>query len=101
MKCLSYKKFFEVFANDTRMRIIEALSEKDMCVTDIAEEVKEEQSKISHALKVLLKCNFVTKMQDGKKRVYSLNEKTIRPLLRNVEAHVKTYCCNERCWVKK
>ena len=100
MKCLSYKQFFEVFANDTRMKIIEALSEKDLCVTDLAAEVGEEQSKISHALRALLKCNFVTKSTEGKKRVYSINEKTIKPLLKTVETHVKTYCCND-CWVKK
>ena len=101
MKCISYKNFFDVFANDTRMKIIDTLNNQDLCVTDIAKEIGMEQSKISHALKVLLKCNFVSWKQEGKKRIYSLNSKTIRPLLRTVETHVRTYCSHEKCWVKR
>ena len=45
MKCKSFDKFFETIANKTRMKIIQALFEKSMNVTEICENINEEQSK--------------------------------------------------------
>jgi len=96
MKCVSYNKFFEVIANKTRLKIIESLFKKPKCVSEICAEVSEEQSKISHNLKVLYECNFVCIEQDGKKRVYSLNKKTIVPIIEMVNKHVHKFC-DGRC----
>jgi ArsR family transcriptional regulator len=89
MKCPSYNDFFEVISPKLRIRIIETLQKTPMCVSDLCKELNEEQSKISHNLKKLYECHFLTVKQDGKKRVYSLNEETITPLLSLVEKHVK------------
>lgn len=94
MKCPSYNSFFEVISPKIRIEIIEALRKKNMCVNDICKELNQEQSKISHNLKKLYECNFIDFTQKGKKRIYSLNKKTILPLLKLVEEHTKTYCCD-------
>ena len=94
MKCMSYNKFFEVFANKTRLKIIEALLESDKNVTEIYEKIEEEQSKVSHNLKILYECNFITKKRDGKNIIYSINKETIKPLLEIVEKHVTKFCKN-------
>jgi len=96
MKCTSYNKFFEVIANKTRLKIIESVYHMPKCVTDICSDIKEEQSKVSHNLRILSECNFVTHKQDGKKRVYSLNDKTIAPIIQMVNKHVHKYC-DGRC----
>lgn len=96
MKCTSYDSFFEVFSQKLRIQIIELLQKKPMCVKDICSSLDEEQSKVSHNLKKLADCHFISAKQDGKNRVYSLNKETIVPLLNLVEKHVKTYCC-ESC----
>lgn len=74
------------------MKIIEALKLGEKSVGELCDEINEEQSKVSHNLKKLKKCNFLEVKQDGKKRVYSLNKDTIVPLLNLVEEHVKKYC---------
>ncbi|MDD3175085.1 MAG: metalloregulator ArsR/SmtB family transcription factor [Candidatus Nanoarchaeia archaeon] len=92
MKCKSYYHFFEVIANKTRFKIIESLMCGPLNVGQICLATKEEQSKISHNLKVLSGCNVVDVKKDGKLRIYSLNKETVEPMLRLVEKHVQTYC---------
>lgn len=99
MKCKSYYHFFEVMANPTRFKIIESLMEGSLSVSDICLITKEEQSKISHNLRVLSQCNVVENKREGKKVIYSLNQSTILPMLKLVEEHVKVHCKN-KCGLK-
>jgi len=92
MKCHAYNAFFETIANKTRLDIIEALQFKPMSVSEICRCLHEEQSKISHNLKILSECNFIDAKRRGKHRIYSLNKETIVPLMGLVEKHVKKYC---------
>jgi DNA-binding transcriptional ArsR family regulator len=96
MKCFSYYSFFETIANSTRMKIIESLMKGDKSVNEICDEVKEEQSKISHSLRKLMECNFLEVQRQGKKRVYSLNKETVVPILQLVDKHVSKFC-NKEC----
>lgn len=95
MICKSYKLFFETISNDTRLAIVECLQKQDMSVSEICACLKQEQSKISHNLKKLAACNFLEVRQEGKKRIYSLNKKTIVPLMALVKKHVETFCQKE------
>jgi DNA-binding transcriptional ArsR family regulator len=99
MKCKSYKVFFETISNDTRLSIIELLQEEPMSVTEICTKLDQEQSKISHNLRCLADCNLLDVKQKGKQRIYSLNKDTMVPLMKLVEKHVKTHCCN-KCKMK-
>jgi ArsR family transcriptional regulator len=92
---MSYEKFFEVFANKTRLKIIESLLKSDKNVTEIYEDIQEEQSNVSHNLKTLYECNFITRKREGKNMIYSINEETIKPLLELVNKHVRTFCKNK------
>ncbi len=92
----SYENFFINFANKTRLGIILCLKEKKMNVGEIVKKVGEEQSKVSHNLKQLSDCHIVNVEKNGKERIYSLNKKTVLPLLRLVEKHVKCNC-SEKC----
>lgn len=92
MKCSSYYIFFDTISNKTRMCIIESLMKGDKSVNEICSDVKEEQSKISHSLKRLMECNFLEVKRDGKKRIYSLNQETVVPILNLVDKHVSKFC---------
>ena len=48
---------------------------KSMSVNDLVDAIGQEQSMISHNLKSLLECNFVYTEHNGKKHIYSANEK--------------------------
>ena len=88
----TYHVFFSNLANPLRVSIISALKEKDMTVTDIVKTLKVEQSKLSHALKNLRDCNIVNVKSKGKERIYSLNRKTILPMLKLIDKHAMTNC---------
>lgn len=91
MKCLSYT-FFSVVGNKLRWKIIKTLHKKEMNVSEICVALNEEQSKISHSLKILAECNVVFSKKEGKNVIYSLNKKTIRPLVKIVNQHTTDYC---------
>ena len=98
MSCLSYNHFFETIANKTRLNILQILIEGDLSVSEICIKLNEEQSKVSHNLKILLDCNFISVRQEGKKRIYSVNKETILPLMDLVKKHISSYCkiCKKR-----
>jgi len=102
MKTNAYNLFFMALANQGRMKIIEALQRGVKSVNELAGEVGLEQSHVSHHLKCLTFCGFVRNTRDGKKRMYSLNEETMRPLLKLVEQHIKKHANHlEHCKVLK
>lgn len=96
----SYHIFFTNLANPLRIGIILSLRKKERNVTQISKELNVEQSKISHALTMLKCCKIVTLKQKGKQRIYSLNKKTIIPILKIIDKHADTHC-KGRCCVKK
>ncbi len=96
MKCTSYEDFFKNFANQTKFKIVMHLKNKPMSVNELSKAMKEEQSKISHNLAKLYKCNILTVKQKGKQRIYSLNKDTVMPIIKLVEKHVEKHC-DKRC----
>ena len=87
-----YYMFFGNLANPLKIEIISALKEKEMSVLELADKLKIEQSKLSHALASLRHCSIVQVKQKGKKRIYSLNKKTILPILKIIDKHEKEFC---------
>jgi len=63
----------------------------------LAEDLNQEQSMISHNLKPLTTCRFVFVKRKGKKRIYSLNRKTVEPMYEIIDNHLKKYCPSGRC----
>ncbi len=93
MNYASLDHFFMTLGNKQRVRILQLLAKQGtMGVTAIAETLKVEQSAASHSLKQLLLCHFVTVKQDGKERIYAINEDTVKPLFEQIERHVDKYC---------
>jgi len=88
MKSNTYHIFFSKLSNKLRIDVISSLEEKPKSVNELSNELKIEQSKLSHALKELKDCNIVKVEQKGKQRIYSLG-KTIIPILNLIECHSK------------
>jgi DNA-binding transcriptional ArsR family regulator len=98
----AYHVFFTNLANPLKIEIITALKEKERgsSVGELSEKLNIEQSKVSHALALLKKCKIVNVEQDGKKRIYSLNKKTILPMLKLIDKHSKENCACNACSAK-
>jgi DNA-binding transcriptional ArsR family regulator len=87
-----YYIFFGNLANPLKMDIVTALKERSMSVMELAEKLKVEQSKLSHALSSLRHCSIVQVKQKGKQRIYQLNKKTIIPMLKIIDKHENQFC---------
>ena len=85
-------RFFTNLANPTRLDALEQLMQKPMSVNELAESIGQEQSMVSHNLKPLLECNLITVKREGKKRIYMVNEETIRPIFATVLNHAEKFC---------
>ena len=71
---------FKVFGDTTRMKIISALLEAELCVGDIAEITNSTQSAISHQLRVLKQAKLVKYRKDGKIVYYSLDDAHVKEI---------------------
>ena len=72
---------FKVFGDTTRIKILYALFESEMCVCDIATLLNMEQSAISHQLKVLKQSKLVRSRRQGKSVIYSLDDDHVRTMI--------------------
>jgi DNA-binding transcriptional ArsR family regulator len=81
--------FFKVLGDSTRMRIIWALDESEMCVCDIAVLLNMTKSAISHQLRALREANLVKFRREGKTVYYSLKDDHVRDIYEIGMEHIK------------
>ena len=81
--------FFKIFGDRTRISILWALSESEMCVCDLCALLDMKQSAVSHQLKLLKQSRIVKHRREGKVVYYSLNDEHIRRVLNLGLQHVR------------
>lgn len=81
--------FFKIFGDRTRISILWALSESEMCVCDLCALLDMKQSAVSHQLKLLKQSRIVKYRREGKVVYYSLNDEHIRRVLNLGLQHVR------------
>ena len=79
-------ELFKIFGDCTRVKILYALLESELCVCDIAKLMEVSQSAVSHQLRVLKASKLVKFRREGKTVYYSLaDEHVIRILSQGME----------------
>lgn len=73
-------ELFKVFGDSTRIKILCALAESDLCVCDIAALFNMTQSAISHQLRVLKQADLVRYRKEGKIVFYSLADDHVKQI---------------------
>ncbi len=81
-------EFFKVFGDSTRLRIISLLEDSELCVNDIAEKLRMNQSAISHQLRMLKQNRLVKQRREGKAVFYSLNDSHVVDIFRQGIEHI-------------
>lgn len=81
-------ELFKVFGDSTRIRILWALDESEMCVCDIAYLLGMTQSAISHQLRVLKQAKLVKNRRDGKVVYYSLDDEHVSQIFDQGLIHI-------------
>lgn len=81
-------ELFKVFGDTTRIKILWALAESEMCVCDIAVLLNMTQSAISHQLRVLKQARLVKNRKDGKVVYYSLDDAHVKQIFDQGLIHI-------------
>lgn len=81
-------ELFKVFGDSTRIKILCALFESEMCVCDIAALLNMTHSAISHQLRVLKSAKLVKNRKAGKVVYYSLADDHIKRIFDQGLAHI-------------
>ncbi|MCL2498751.1 MAG: metalloregulator ArsR/SmtB family transcription factor [Defluviitaleaceae bacterium] len=79
---------YKMFADNTRVRILWALSREEMCVCDLAVLLGMTKSAISHQLKSLRLSNLVKYDKQGKIVYYSLADDHIKDIFEKGFEHI-------------
>lgn len=81
-------EIFKTLGDPTRIKIIHALSQSELCVCDLAEHLAMTQSAISHQLRVLRNNRLVKYRREGRTVYYSLDDEHILLLFNQGLCHV-------------
>lgn len=87
-KLYDLAELFKVFGDTTRVKIISALFEAELCVCDIAELLAMSPSAISHQLRVLRQARLVKHRKEGKVVFYSLDDEHIKQIFNQGLEHI-------------
>lgn len=79
---------FKVFADTTRIKILYALMEQDLCVAHIAESIGATQSAVSHQLRLLKQARLVKFRREGKNMIYALSDDHVHTILAQGMNHI-------------
>ncbi len=88
-KLYDLAELFKVFGDSTRIKILFALFEEEMCVYDIAESLNMTQSAISHQLKILKQSKLVGNRREGKQIIYFLADDHVRTIIDQGLNHIE------------
>lgn len=82
-------EMFKIFGDNTRIRILWALFDKELCVYDIASVLSMSQSAISHQLKTLKQARLIKSRRDGKNAFYSIDDDHVKKIIEQMLIHIE------------
>lgn len=80
---------FKILGDPTRIRIMWALSQAEMCVCDLGAALQMSKSAISHQLNTLRQGKLVKYRREGKNVFYSLDDEHVNQIIDIGRAHVE------------
>ncbi|MEA4914945.1 MAG: metalloregulator ArsR/SmtB family transcription factor [Christensenella sp.] len=84
--------FFKVLGDSTRVKIMWALDEHELCVCDLAALLNMTKSAISHQLRALREANLVINRRDGKNIYYALADHHVQQIFEMGLEHIRETC---------
>lgn len=84
MDKLQYVKIFKALADETRLMLLQRISEtEEICVCKLMEEFSMAQSKLSYHLKMLLVAQLISVRPCGKWNFYAVNNDLLQQLFQD------------------
>ncbi len=92
MKTVDFNRltdFLKIMGDPTRLRLIFLLSEKEACVSELADQLNATQSVVSHHLKILKAHKLVIRRREGKQIFYSIADSHVSLIAKIGWEHIK------------
>ncbi len=80
--------FYKILGDETRIRILYALSHGDLCVSDLVDAVSLSQSSVSHQLRLLRLNGLVRAKRDGRNIYYALDDNHVTDIFITTLQHI-------------
>ena len=81
-------EIFKLLGDPSRLRIVQALSIRELCVGDLSAIMEISQSGVSHQLRLLKKNRIVKTRRDGKMIYYSIDDEHIESIIAICMTHI-------------
>lgn len=88
-KLYDLAELFKTFGDSTRIRILFALFEAEICVCDLAETLHMTQSAVSHQLRILKQSRLIKSRREGKSIFYSLADDHVKTMIAQGMEHIE------------
>ncbi len=82
-------ELYKVFGDSTRIKILYALLDNELCVQEISDLLGLSQSSVSHQLRILKDAKLVRFRREGKSVFYSLDDDHVRSIINMGMEHVE------------
>ncbi len=82
-------EIFRVLGDPTRVRILDALSRAELCVSDLAARLGVTESAVSHQLRLLRGARIVRARRNGRMIFYALDDRHVLALFEQGLRHVQ------------
>lgn len=82
-------ELFKIFGDTTRIKILYALFEDELCVSEIADLLGVTQTAVSHQLRILKTNKLVKFRKEGKMVYYSLSDEHVTGIINMGMEHVE------------
>lgn len=81
-------ELFKALSDQTRLRIIHSLLNRELCVCDLCDVLGMQQSAVSHQLRVLRNLRIVKRRKEGKMMYYSIDDQHVEGLFLQALHHI-------------
>lgn len=81
-KIIDISELFKIFGDSTRVKIINALIDNELCVCEIANMINVSQSAVSHQLRILKASKLVKYKKNGNCIYYSLADEHVEKIFK-------------------
>lgn len=76
-----YADLFKVLSDETRLKILQLLTDEELCACDIIEEFNITQPTLSYHMKILRDNNLVVTHREGNRVLYALDKENVDALI--------------------
>lgn len=82
-------ELFKVFADSTRIRVLYAMFDSEMNVSQICEKVEMSISAVSHQLRLLKQSKLVKSRKEGRNAYYMLADDHVKTIIGMAKEHIE------------